>query len=151
MSKLVSCLVSGLVALAAQANIASTALARPLTPAEQRYSPYYDVLPKCADQGPLQRISSRFHARETEFWKSGLEIVAYDKVREIGDRSTGLDYIPRRYCQARATFNDGKVREVSYWIGEATGMVGFDWGLEWCVVGLDRHNALAPNCKMARP
>ena len=148
MLKSVACVTAGLLAFASL-NLA--AVARPITPAEQRYWSYTDIIPQCGDPGPLERISSRFHQRESEYWHSGLEITGYDRVREIGDRSTGLDYIPRRYCQARAAFNDGKVREVSYWIGEGTGMVGFDWGLEWCVAGLDRHNADAPNCKMARP
>ena len=151
MSNSVTRVVSGLLAVALQLGIATNVSARPLTPAEQRYWGYYDVLPKCDDQGPLQRISSRFHDRETQFWKSGLEITGYDRVGETGERSSGLDYIPRRYCEARARFNDGKVRDVTYWIGEGTGMVGFDWGLEWCVAGLDRHNALAPACKAARP
>lgn len=148
MRKSVACVVSGLLAAAVSFQFAQ---ARPITPAEKRYMPYYDVKPQCDDPGPLQRITSRFHQRETEFWQSGLEIVGYDKVREIGDRTTGLDYIPRRYCAGRAAFNDGKFRDVFYWIGEGTSMVGFDWGIEWCVVGLDRHNADAPNCKMARP
>jgi hypothetical protein len=25
------------------------------------------------------------------------------------------------------------------------------WGVEWCVVGLDRNWAYNPRCKMARP
>jgi hypothetical protein len=25
------------------------------------------------------------------------------------------------------------------------------WGVEWCVVGLDRNMAYNPNCQMARP
>jgi len=32
-----------------------------------------------------------------------------------------------------------------------TGMIGASWGVEWCVVGLDRNWAYNPRCKMARP
>jgi hypothetical protein len=30
-------------------------------------------------------------------------------------------------------------------------MIGASWGVEWCVVGLDRDWAYNPRCKMARP
>jgi hypothetical protein len=30
-------------------------------------------------------------------------------------------------------------------------MIGASWGVEWCVVGLDRNWAYNPACRMARP
>jgi len=30
-------------------------------------------------------------------------------------------------------------------------MIGQTYGVEWCVVGLDRNWAYSPSCKMARP
>ncbi len=47
--------------------------------------------------------------------------------------------------------NDGTRRPIYYGIGEDTGMIGMTWGVEWCVVGLDRNWAYNPNCKAARP
>jgi hypothetical protein len=141
-------------ALAAATLIGTSATlvdARPLTPAEQRLIPYADNLSPCEDPGALGAIQSRFRDRESEYWHSGLEIVAFDKVDEIGFRSNGLDYIPRRYCVARAVMNDQKLRTVSYSIGKATGSIGFTDGVDFCVSGLDRGDAFAPNCKMARP
>jgi hypothetical protein len=125
--------------------------ARPLVPAERRYLPYDGVLPACDDAAPLERIQSRFHDRESEFWRTGLEIVAFDQVKEIGYRSNGLDYIPRRYCQARVYTNDAKLRSVSFSINKDLGIIGIGFGVEWCVAGLDRADAYAPDCKMARP
>ena len=52
---------------------------------------------------------------------------------------------------AVATLSDGLKHRVNYWIGEDTGMIGMMWGVEWCVVGLDRNWAYNPVCKMARP
>jgi hypothetical protein len=40
---------------------------------------------------------------------------------------------------------------VYYSIGEDTGFIGWSWGIEWCVVGVDRNWAYNPGCKMARP
>ena len=127
------------------------AAARPLVPAEDRYIPYAGRLPACDDPAVFERIQSRFYARESEFWKSGLAIVRFDQAREIGFRTNGLDYIPRRYCVARAFMNDAKLREVSYSVDEDLGIIGFGFDVEWCVSGLDRLNAFAPGCKMARP
>lgn len=127
------------------------AVARPLVPAERRYDSYSGRVAACNDPNVFERIQSRFQAREDEFWKSGLAIQGFDRVREIGMRSNGLDLIPRRYCMAQALMNDGKRREVSYTIAEDMGIIGWGFGVDWCVAGLDRNYAYAPNCKMARP
>jgi hypothetical protein len=126
--------------------------ARPLVPAERRYSPYDGVLPACDDPAVAQRISWNFRQREDEFWDSGLEILGFGEVRETGYKTNGLDYIPRRYCRARAWLNDQrKPHQVFYAISEDLGIIGIGFGIEWCIVGLDRNDAFAPNCKMARP
>jgi hypothetical protein len=133
------------------AGAAFGAAARPLGPAERRYIPYDGVLPACGDPAVFERIQGRFHDREAEFWNTGLEILGFEDVREIGYKTNGEDYIPRRYCTARADLNDEKPRQVSYSINEDLGIIGFGFGVEWCVAGLDRNDAYAPNCKMARP
>lgn len=124
---------------------------RPVVPAERRYDYYSGQLPNCGDPSVLERIQSRFHDRESEFWKSGLDIAGFNEIREIGMRSNGLDYIPRRYCAALAHFNDQSARKVSYSIVEGEGIIGLGFGVDWCVVGLDRNYADAPNCQLERP
>ena len=168
---------SGMLAgvLALGAAFAPALEARPLTPAEQRYNPWHAQLPKCDDPAVLSFVQSRFGQRESYYWKSGLEIDRIERVREAGFRKTGLDFIPRRYCEARALVNDGRARAVVYSVGEDMDMTGSDairsfgqsltlgllpafnpsplnnWGVDWCVVGLDRNYAHGLNCKAARP
>ena len=125
--------------------------ARPLVPAEKRYSPFTGKLPPCDDKGVLGVIADRFQEKESLYWKSALQIKAFDHAHEYAFRRNGLDYIPRRYCTARATLNDDKHHEVTYWIGERLGIIGWDYGVEWCVSGLDRNRAFAPGCREARP
>jgi hypothetical protein len=121
------------------------------TPAEHRYSPYDADLPPCDDAGVLARISERFQQKESEYWNSTLQIGGYDRVRQIDFRANGLGYIPRRYCIARAQLNDQKPRNVIYAIQEDLGIIGIGYGVEWCVVGLDRNLAYAPGCQAVRP
>jgi hypothetical protein len=92
---------------------------------------YAGVLPPC--DAALGKIASRFAEKESRFrpWAEGT--------------------IPRRFCSAVATVSDGVKHRVNYSIGEDTGMIGMTWGVEWCVVGLDRNWAYNPACKMARP
>lgn len=140
------------VVMPAVVAVSFEANARPMVPAEKRYLPYLGRLPLCDNADVLNKISSRFSSTESEYWQSGLEIVGYNGVAEIGNRTIGLDYIPRRYCIARATFNSGAVSTVSYAIAEDLGLIGFQgWGVEWCVEGLDRERSSAPGCKMKRP
>jgi hypothetical protein len=134
-----------------QGMVADAVSARPLVPAENRYSPYSGNLPACDDPGVLGYIQGHFQQAQSEYWTSGLTIVGYDRIREIGSRTDGLDYIPRRYCGAQAMMNDQKTRAVSYWIGEGLGIIGTGWGVEWCVAGLDHNYADALNCRQARP
>ena len=46
---------------------------------------------------------------------------------------------------------DGVRRPVHYSIAEDLGAIGATWGVEWCVVGLDRNWAYNPLCKIAGP
>jgi hypothetical protein len=138
-------------ALASAVGVIDAASARPIVPAERRYSSYKADVQACDDPAVLRRITDRFHQKEAEYWNSSLEIVNYDRIQQIGFRTDGLDYIPRRYCRARAYVNDNKNREVVYSIGEDLGMIGVSFGVEWCVVGLDRNWAYGPACRAAYP
>jgi hypothetical protein len=122
-----------------------------VTQAEERIVPYSAELPACDDSGVLARITDRFAQKESGFWDSQAQIGGYDRIRQIGFRANGLGYIPRRYCVARAEFSDLSRHEVIYAIGESLGIIGWGFGVEWCVVGYDRNLAFAPGCSVVRP
>lgn len=121
------------------------------TPAEARWAPFFDDMPACNDAGVLSTISSRFGQTQREFWDPNLAIQGFDRVREIGFRSNGLSYIPRRYCIARAAMTDQRYRTVAYAVATQTGIIGNTWGVQWCVVGVDPNLAYAPDCEVIRP
>lgn len=114
--------------------------------------PRYDaIVPLCGEPGALNMIQAHFAEKESQYWASELKIVGFENVREIAFRPWVEGTIPRRYCRATALVSDGVRRSVSYWIGEDTGFLGMGYGVEWCVVGLDRNWAYNPACRMARP
>ena len=112
--------------------------------------PRYDgYLPEC--EAGLGVIAAGFAEKESLFWNSALQILDFEKVRQTAFRPWASGTIPRRFCSAVALVSDGRRHRVHYWIGEDTGFIGAGWGVEWCVVGLDRNWAYNPGCKMARP
>jgi hypothetical protein len=112
--------------------------------------PNYDgQLPPC--EAGLDTITWQFAQKESRFWNSELQIVGFDRIHQIAFSPWAAGTIPRRFCGALATVSDGRKHAVYYSIGEDTGMIGASWGVEWCVVGLDRNWAYNPYCKMARP
>ena len=112
---------------------------------------YSGVIPACDSQEALDLIATRFAETERRFWASTLSITDFEKVHEIAYRPRGPEYQPRRYCRGTVFTNDLKKRAIYYSIIEDGGFIGASWGVEWCVVGLDRNYAYAPSCKMAGP
>ena len=140
------------VCLAALFVFAATAQAAGvIVPAEERYHPWTGVLPACDDPGVLSRISDRFAQAEAEYWSSSIRLAGFDRIREIGYRANGVAYIPRRYCVARSVDGEGRFRPVVFNIGEDLGIIGWGYGVEWCVLGLDREHAYAPSCSVLKP
>ena len=114
--------------------------------------PRYDsVLPACDAPRALHLISSRFATKEGRFWNSALTIVEFAAIHETALRPWAEGTIPRRFCSGRVLVSDGRWRPVHYSIVEDGGMIGANWGVQWCVVGIDRNWAYNPACKMARP
>jgi hypothetical protein len=114
--------------------------------------PRYDrVMPPCDYHRALDRVIGDFHTKEARFWNSKLEIVGIENIRETAVLPWAAQSIPRRFCSGTAVINDGARHPIYYSIGEDTGMIGWDWRTEFCVVGLDRNWAYGPTCRSARP
>jgi hypothetical protein len=141
---------AGLISLAVLGSLTPAKAAGALEKGIYMFGQRYEgVLPPC--EAALDKIASRFAQKEGHFWNSDLRILEFEGVREIAFRPWAAGTIPRRFCTAMALVSDGKKHAVNYWIGEDTGMIGMTWGVEWCVVGLDRNWAYNPRCKMAQP
>jgi hypothetical protein len=114
--------------------------------------PRYDrVVPACDYPQTLDRIIANFRTKEFRFWNSELRIVGFENIREVEFLPWAAQSIPRRYCSGVAVINDGGRTPIYYSIAEDTGIIGMDWGVNFCVVGLDRNWAYNPACRSARP
>jgi len=114
--------------------------------------PRYDrVMPGCDYPPALDRIIGDFHSKEARFWNSELQIVGIENIRETAVLPWAAQSIPRRFCSGTALINDGMRHRIYYSIAEDTDIIGFDWGVNFCIVGLDRNWAYGPACRAARP
>ena len=114
--------------------------------------PRYDrVIPTCDYPPALDRIIGRFGTTEHRFWNSDLRIVGIEDIRENAVLPWAAQSIPRRFCSGTALINDGVRHPIYYSIGEDTGLIGMEWGVNFCVVGLDRNGAYNPDCRAAKP
>lgn len=114
--------------------------------------PRYDRnMPACDYVPALNRIIQNFHTKEYRFWNSELRIVGIENIHETADLPWAAQSIPRRFCSGTALISDGARHPLYYSIAEDTGMIGMDWGVNFCVEGLDRNWAYNPACRSARP
>ncbi len=114
--------------------------------------PRYDrVMPACDYRPALDRIIANFRTKEFGFWNSELRIVGVENIKETAVMPWAAQSIPRRYCSGVAVISDGQRHPMYYSIAEDTGMIGMDWGVNFCVEGLDRNWAYNPACRAARP
>jgi hypothetical protein len=112
---------------------------------------YNAELPACDHPSALGHITSAFARKEGHFWNSEMRIEEFLAVRQVAIRPWAVDTIPRRFCTGQVVTSDGKKRRVNYSIIEDAGAIGATWGVEWCVVGMDRNWAYNPACRMALP
>jgi hypothetical protein len=150
MSARIACL-----ALALALSVVSISQSRAANLLEKDFwlsGPRYDqVLPPCDYRAALDRIIGDFQIKEARFWNSRLQIVGIENIQQTALLPWAAQSIPRRFCSGTAVINDGARHAIFYTIAEDTGMIGIDWGVNFCVVGLDRNLAYGPACRAARP
>ncbi len=153
-SGLLACAALG-VALALALTVLSFAKARAATILEKNFwmsGPDYNRdLPSCESHPALDRIVRDFHTKEFRFWNSELQIVGFENIHEMDTMPWAAQSIPRRFCGGTAVINNSSKHPIYYSIAEDTGMIGIDWGVNFCVVGVDRDWSSNPTCRSAQP
>src|ERR1700732_2129807 len=75
-------------------------------------------------------ITNQFQEKESNYWNSALQIVAYGQIHETAFRPWQSDNIPRRYCSGDVMLSDGKLRTVHYSIIEDGSFARYNPGVE---------------------
>lgn len=112
---------------------------------------YSLTVPGCDSPWTLATIKWRFFHKEVRYWQSSLRIAGIEGIHETAFRPWSSNTIARRFCSATVLMSDGVARPMHYLIAENLGPIGVGFGVEWCVVGLDRNLAYAPACRAVRP
>jgi hypothetical protein len=114
--------------------------------------PRYDrVMPGCDYPRALDRIIADLRSVGTRFWNSELQILGFENMRETAVLPWAAQSVPRRFCSGTVLINDGLRHQIYYSIAEDAGMIGMDWGVNFCIVGIDRSWAYNSACRSAQP
>lgn len=155
MSRLKSCLIASLLA------VASTVTAQPTIAADQIY--YGEDSSVCATPSVLSRITRRFAYQVRHV--PNLPDVAIEDFQRIHQHryepASENRPIARRYCGATAVLSDGRSRDIWYLIEEGMGFAtladGFGLAnetrgsnVEFCVAGFDRWMVYNGRCRVLR-
>lgn len=109
-------------------------------------------IPNCDHPGVAAKIKKRFRRHtDKHVLERGLIIENLAHVRQARYEIGMPSPLARRYCQARALFNDNHSRRIYYFVEEQTGFVGVKWNVEFCVSGLDPWRVYDGRCRVARP
>lgn len=138
-------------ALAAIVCLALPQLALAADPGAYKVPDAPIIGPPCDAPKVLARIAERFDATEGRYWHTGVRMAFIEYPRQASTRLWPPETTIIRYCTATAHFTDGARHEVVYWLRSATGFAGYGWGVEFCLVGHDRHMSYAPQCRQLRP
>jgi hypothetical protein len=107
--------------------------------------------PDCDAPEVLGRIVARFARTEAAYWHTGVRMAGIVGARQAAFRDRNPMLTAIRYCTATAYLTDGARHDLVFWLRSEQGFAGMGWGVEYCLVGRDRHMSHAPQCRMLRP
>ena len=109
-------------------------------------------IPSCDNPIVEAKIKKRFRRHTApKVLERDLVIDAFSRIRQARYDIGNPSPLARRYCEARALFNDARSRPIYYFVEEQTGFVGIKWNVEFCVSGLDPWRVYDGRCRTARP
>ncbi len=107
--------------------------------------------PHCDNPSVLSKVRNRFDRTEATYWDSGLTMDAIGRPREIAFRDWTPTIIATRSCRADAELSNGRNVGIVYWVRSEQGFAGKTYGVDYCVLGMDRTYSFAPSCRSLLP
>ena len=89
------------------------------------------------------RHPGQLGTKESRFWNSDLQIVGFEECADCVP-PLGRATIPAPLLQRHGSGHDGTGARSIIRSVKTGGFIGASWGVEWCVVGLDRNWAYNP-------
>ncbi len=143
--------------LAGAAALAGPAAAADYGATAPFHAPHYAMAyapagaPACHDPAVLARVADGWAWAERVTWRTGLVILAVDRVVDAGPGQ----YVPvnfqRRFCRAEAALSNGDRERLYYRIEDPAGFAGVGWHVTYCLPGYDRWHVYGQNCLSLRP
>ncbi|MCA1300852.1 cytoplasmic protein [Stappia indica] len=124
-------------------------------PASAQERPYFSWngeprIPMCEDASVQGAVAAKIARADVDYY-GGLRITELNRIVETSYQVNRPSPYARRYCEARASLNDGSQRRIYYAIMEHSGFVGVSWNLRACLAGLDPWHVYDANCRTVRP
>jgi len=106
--------------------------------------------PAC-DSVPVEfKIVRDFNWAERKTWQRGYQMISLSRAHEHRTVQYSGSEVSRRFCMAKAHFNNGDHRTVYFMISDVGGFVGQTWDVTHCVMGLDPWRNHDGSCRTMR-
>jgi hypothetical protein len=109
-----------------------------------------ESVPACQEGAVLETIRSKFSTADDRVLKAGLGVGTIDRITQVYAGQNDPSHYARRYCEARATLNNGKATRLYYLVEQEAGFVGATWNVEFCLEGLDPWHVHDGRCHTVR-
>jgi hypothetical protein len=96
-----------------------------------------DSVPACDQGAVLDTIRSKFETADQRVLKAGLALGPIDKIVQAYAGQNDPSPVARRYCEARATLNNGRHTTLYYLVDQDAGFAGVTWNVEFCLMGYE--------------
>lgn len=106
-------------------------------------------LPACTDT-KVVNAALKF-ANKAEPVYRAVRVASLDRVYEQRLEVDDPSPLARRYCQARAHLENGRIAHAYFRIEEADGFVGLGWAVNVCLEPYDKWRVYDGHCRTARP
>ncbi|WP_310619007.1 hypothetical protein [Flexibacterium corallicola] len=106
-------------------------------------------LPSCDSMWTMYFVKSAIGNAVYPYY-GGLRVRGVEHIKETGYRLGNPSPVARRYCAGTANLSNGTQRAIYYKIIEHDGFLGLLWGVEACLLGLDKFRVYDGKCRTVR-
>ncbi|WP_316860283.1 hypothetical protein [uncultured Cohaesibacter sp.] len=107
-------------------------------------------LPDCDSASVLSRVNNTLAIAETNVVQSGDPVIAIEHISQSKLLEQSEPFFAKRYCKATGYTETGKKTAIYYLIEANAGFVGYEYGVEACILGRDPWRIHGAYCRSVR-